>query len=336
MKNKIVTLGEIMLRFSTKENKTFFQAEEFNINYGGAEANVAILLSSLGEDVSFITKLPENHLGMKAKKLLELHGVKTNNVILSGDKIGSYYVEKGFGVRESKIIYDRKFSEMSLAKEVEFNIENALKDATVFHVSGVTAALGDEHVKLIKKCLQYCKENKVKISIDLNYRSKLWSFKKFSEVMGELIQDADLVFGWIDEGAEEFKKVSFENEIEERRFFEEKFNMLSRKFNVKAMATTIREVVNANKNKIKGIYIDEEDMVFSKKYEFDILDRIGAGDAFAGGLIYKMINKGTKEECIEFATCTNVYKHSINGDFLSVEESEISRMFSNSKLDVDR
>ncbi|MGL5415134.1 MAG: PfkB family carbohydrate kinase [Clostridium sp.] len=169
----------------------------------------------------------------------------------------------------------------------------------------------------------YCRENGIFGSVDLNYRSKLWGFEEFTKVMGEIIQGVDLVFGWIDKDVTEFKVKKFENENEEKEFFIKTFKKLNENYGVKAMTTTLRDNISSNKNRLKGIYIDEEGFLDSQRYEFEILDRVGAGDAFAGGLLYSLINGKTKKEMIDFAVCAGVYKHTVVGDVLMASEDEI-------------
>ncbi|MGL4654795.1 MAG: PfkB family carbohydrate kinase [Sarcina sp.] len=331
MNNKIVFLGEIMIRFSPKEGKRFNQSSSFDINFGGAEANTAMFLSRLGERSSFITKVPNNPIGEMAIDFLNANRVNTEDVIVGEGRMGAYYLEKGYGVRNSKVVYDRKDSAMEKAMAEEFNIEEALKEAKVFHVSGITAALGEEKVKLIKRAIKYCKENKIFVSVDLNYRSKLWSFSEFTKTMGEVIKDVDLVFGWIDKDVSEFKVKKFNNEGEEKEFFTETFKKLNKDFGVKAMATTLRDSISSNRNKLKGVYADKKGVLISKEYEFDILDRVGAGDAFSGGLLYSLVNERDERESLEFAVCAGVYKHTVVGDVLIGSEEEIKEVLMENK-----
>lgn len=324
MKKKVVTLGEIMMRLSPEGNKRFLQTSKFDINFGGAEANVAVLLSHLGLDSKFVTKLPENPLGYMAKNYLKSNGVDTSNIAIGGERLGVYYFEKGLSCRNAQVVYDRKASAMSEASIEDFNLEEIFNGVDLFHVSGITPALGQKGIELTKACIEYCKKNNIKVSVDLNYRSKLWSYKEFNDVMMELVKGVDLCIGWIDLTRDNstFKPVSFDSLEEEKAYFNKVFKLMKDELGVKNVATTMRETISASENTLRGLIYDGENIVYSNKYRFEIIDRVGAGDAFAAGLLYKLLEEVTSEEAVDFAVASGVYKHTIEGDasIATVEE----------------
>lgn len=325
MKKKVVTLGEIMMRLSPCENKRFLQSSNFAINFGGAEANVAVLLSHLGLESTFVTKLPNNPIGQMALGYLRNNGVDTNNIAIGGERVGVYYFEKGISARNAVVVYDRKGSAMSEATTEDFNLDEIFKDTSLFHVSGITPALGEEGIKVTRKCIDYCLNNNIKVSVDLNYRSKLWSYKKYNEVMTDLVKGVDLCIGWIDltSNDEEFTSVNFKNIEEEKEYFNKVFTLMKEKLGVKHVATTMRETISASENTLRGLIYNGEEIIYSSKYKFEIVDRVGAGDAFAGGLLYKILQDKTYDEIIEFAVASGVYKHTIDGDASIATVSEI-------------
>ncbi|WP_072984798.1 sugar kinase [Clostridium cavendishii] len=325
MKKKIVTFGEIMMRLSPKSNKRFSQAEDFKINFGGAEANVAVLLANLGIHSTFVSKLPENPIGDMVERYLDSNRVDTSYIAYGGERLGVYYFENGNSVRSSKVVYDRKSSAMSTSKKGDFSFEEVFKDADWFHFSGITAALGENCVEALKEAIKVAKKNDVKISVDLNYRSKLWDYGTFKTVMRELIKDVDLCIGWIDLNSKsnEFTPVSFKDEVEEKDYFIKVFGEMNKELNVGLVATTIRETFSTSRNSLRGVIFDGDKLIASNKYEFDITDRVGAGDAFAAGLLCELANDKDIKEALEFAVASGVYKHTIEGDASIASYEEI-------------
>ncbi|MBB6714502.1 sugar kinase [Clostridium gasigenes] len=325
MKKKVVTLGEIMMRLSPVQNKRFIQSNNFEINFGGAEANVAVLLSHLGLESTFVTKLPSNQIGEMVLGYLRSNGVDINNIAIGGDRVGVYYFEKGVSTRNAQVVYDRKGSSMSEAIIEDFNLEEIFKNASLFHVSGITPALGEDGIKIVKECIEYCKNNNIRVSVDLNYRSKLWSYKKFNKVMKEIVKGVDICIGWIDldSSADEFTPVKFNNLEDEKLYFNKVFRLMKEELGVKHVATTLRETISASENTLRGLIYNGEEIIYSRKYSFEIIDRVGAGDAFAGGLLYKLLEEESYEEIIEFAVASGVYKHTIQGDASIATKEEI-------------
>lgn len=325
MNKKVICLGEIMMRLSPKENKRLLQSDELKIYFGGAEANVAVLLANLGVDSYFATKVPENLIGEMILRYLRGNNVKDDCIIRGGERVGLYYFEQGAGSRNSTVTYDRKNSAMWEANVNEFDFESIFKDTDWFHVSGVTPALGKNNIEIVKKATEYCKANGIKISVDLNYRKKLWSYPEFKEVMSELIRDAHLCIGWIDllKDEKELSAIAFKDEEEEKEYFTRVLTHMQKELNVKYIATTIRTTPSTSRNSLRGFIFDGKEFTHSDEFEFDIVDRVGAGDSFSAGLICELVKGKNLKEAIDFGIAAGVFKHTIEGDACIANYDEI-------------
>lgn len=327
---KIVTMGEIMLRLSTPNNERFIQADEFDVNYGGGEANVAVSLSNYGHEAEFVTAVPENPIGECAIAALRKYGVETKHIVKSGERLGIYYLETGASMRASNVVYDRAHSSISTATAADFDFDKIFEGVDWFHFTGITPALGDNVAEI---CLEACKAAKAKgitVSCDLNYRNKLWSKEKAGQVMGELCkyvdvcisneEDANDVFGIKSEGTEvtagELNKAGYK-EVAQK---------LTDRFGFKKVAITLRTSISANDNKWAAMLYENGESYFSKEYLMHIVDRVGGGDSFGGGLIYACLNDYAPQDTIEFAVAASCLKHSIEGDFNQVSVSEVQKL----------
>lgn len=325
MGKKIVTIGEIMLRLSPPDFKRFVQSESLNISYGGAEANVAVMLSSLGLNPYMVSQLPDNQVAQGAIKYLKGYGVNTDYIIRKGNRVGLYYFEKGTSIRGSKVIYDRANSAITEANLEDFNFDEIFQDAEWFHFSGITPALGPNCVKLLEKAVSVAKEKGLKISVDLNYRKQLWSYEEFEKTMMPLIKDVDLCIGWLnlDESNKDYKVADFSKSQFDMTYFEKVLGLMAEKFNIKHVATTLREGFSASHNALSAIAYSDGKLHKSKRYDFNIVDRVGAGDSFASGLIYKLVKEASIEEALEFGVAAAAFKHTIQGDANLVTEEEV-------------
>ena len=329
MNKKIVTMGELLMRLTPPENQRFCQTKSFDINYGGAEANVSILLSQLGLNSWFVTQLPDNDIGKSAESHIKGCGVKTDYINFEGEKMGTYFFEKGISVRPSKVIYDRKHSSITKVNVNNFDFDRMFDGAEWFHVSGITPALGEECKNITKLAIKKAKEKGLKISIDLNYRKQLWSIDKYEKAMDEILPDVDLCIGWltsIEKKSSEYKVMDFIKEKFDEERFIDIFSKMIEKYNIKYMATTLRKNFSASKNALSAIIYDGKKLYKSSEYKFDILDRVGAGDAFAAGLIYGFNKKYEIQKVLEFATVSAVLKHTISGDSSITNADEILSM----------
>lgn len=314
---KVVTMGEIMLRLSAPGYQEIEQAQSFDVNYGGGEANVAISLSRLGLNSSFVSKLPNNALGYSANQFLNRFGVATNHMIFGGDRLGIYFLEKGYSIRSSKIVYDRKDSAFSLSKVDEYDFEKIFEDADWFHISGITPALNEEIFHLTKKALASAKQLGLTTSCDLNYRSSLWSFEDAREKMTTLIKDVDVCIGveplqLLDDDGKDIK-----DRLPEHRSvddYKEIIKELHSRYGIKYLAMTFRDHLSVNRNRLKTVLSDGNGFYESSEVEVDIVDRVGTGDAFSAGVIYSLINEFEPQRAIDFATACFALKHTIEGD----------------------
>lgn len=324
---KIITLGEIMLRLSTPSVKRFVQSESFDIVYGGGEANVAVSLAGFGHEAYFVSKLPKHEIGQSAINALNRYQVKTDYVIRGGDRIGIYYLETGASMRPSKVIYDRSNSAISLAKPEEFDFDKIFKDANWFHWSGITPALSKEAAEMTKQACIAAKKHGVTVSVDLNYRKKLWTPAQAQLVMKDLMQYVDVCIG-NEEDAElvlgfKPKHTDVTSGSLEVDSYKDIFKEMKETFGFKMVATTLRESYSANKNGWSALLYDGKAFYQSKKYMIDpIIDRVGGGDSFSGGLIHGLLTKD-KQQAIEFAVAASALKHTIPGDFNQVSEEEV-------------
>ncbi len=325
---KVVTLGEIMLRLSPEDKNRFVQAKSFDIIYGGGEANVAVSLANYGMKAYFVSKVPKHEIGQAAVNALRENGVDTSYILRGGDRLGIYFLEHGASMRPSKVIYDRAGSSIAKAQANEFDFDEIFKGADWFHFSGITPALSKEAAEMTKQALIAAKKQGVMVSVDLNYRKKLWTPSQAKSCMTELMQYVDVCIG-NEEDAEKvlgFKPdktdvIKGELNIDA---YKEIFRKMKEEFGFKYVVSTLRESHSASDNSWSAIIYNGEEFYHSKKYEIRIVDRVGGGDSFSAGLIYGLLNKKTQAQALEFAVGASALKHTIFGDFnlVSVEEVE--------------
>ncbi len=325
---KVVTLGEIMLRLSTPGYNRFVQSESFDVNYGGGEANVSVALSNYGLDSFFVTKLPQNEIGQSALNSLRKYGVKTEYIARGGDRLGIYFLESGASQRPSKVIYDRKDSAIACADAVDFNWEEILKGADWFHFTGITPALGEKATAITLDACRIAKEMGITVSVDLNFRKKLWTTEKASWIMSSLMEYVDVCIGNEEDAEKVFGIKAGGTDVESGEInhsaYEDVAIQLMERFDFKYVASTLRESYSASDNGWSAMIYDGEKSYFSKKYEVRIVDRVGGGDSFASGLIYSLVSGKPLKDALEFATAASALKHTIPGDFnlVSIEEVE--------------
>ena len=320
---KIVTMGEIMLRLSTPNNEKFIQADEFDVNYGGGEANVAVSLANYGHDVQFVTAVPANPIGDCAVAALRKYNVGTKYISRSGDRLGIYFLETGSAMRASNVVYDRANSSIAEAKVDEFDFDAIFADADWFHFTGITPAVSDAAIALTEAALKAAKAHNVTVSVDLNFRKKLWSSEKAQKVMTNLMQYVDVCIG-NEEDAEKvlgFKPGKTDvtsGELE-----------LADKFGFKYIISSLRESFSASNNGWSACIMDGKTREFyhSKKYSITpIVDRVGGGDSFAAGLICGLADGKDMKAALEFAVAASALKHTIPGDFNLVTRAEVDNL----------
>ena len=326
---KIITLGEIMLRLSPKDKLRFVQADQFDVVYGGGEANVAVSLSNYGHDAYFVSKLPKHEIGQSAVNSLKKFGVNTDYIVRGGDRIGIYFLEHGASMRPSKVIYDRSNSAIAEANASEFDFDAIFKDADWFHFSGITPAKSKNGAEITKQACIAAKKHGVTVSVDLNYRKKLWTPEQAQIVMKDLMQYVDVCIG-NEEDAEltlGFKPGGDVTKGDlDHQGYEKIFKEMQQTFNFKYVVTTLRESHSASDNGWSALIYDGKSFYYSKQYDIRIVDRVGGGDSFSAGLIHGLLTKKTQGEALEFAVAASALKHTIFGDYNLVDEKEVETL----------
>jgi 2-dehydro-3-deoxygluconokinase len=327
---KIVTFGEIMMRLATPQRLRFSQSKELELTYGGGEANVAVSLANFGLDAAFVTKLPKNPFGDGAIQQLRGLGVDTTKIKRGGERIGIYFLETGASQRASVVVYDRAGSAISGVKAGEFDWNSIFAGASWFHFTGITPALGPDVAAATKEAAKAAKELGLTVSCDLNYRKKLWTPAEANATMSGIMEHVDVAIG-NEEDAEKVFGIKAENTSVEsgeigHAGYEEVARTLASKFGFKTVAITLRESYSADKNGWSAMLLHEDKILNSKKYELQIVDRVGGGDSFAGGLIYGLAMGKSGQESLEFAVAASCLKHSIAGDFNLVSVGEVEAL----------
>ncbi len=332
---KVVTFGEIMLRLSTPGYSRFYQAENFDVTYGGGEANVAVSLANFGLESYFVSKVPNNEIGQSAVNHLRRFGVKENYIARGGERLGIYFLETGASQRPSKVIYDRSNSAINTLLNEECEWDKIFNDASWFHFTGITPSLGKNLQEQALNACKAAKNKQVKISCDLNFRTKLWSEKEAQKVMIPLMEYVDVCIA-NEEDAE--KSLGLKQNISKVDSAaldqEEYFNLakeLKNKFDFDAVAITLRESFSASINRWSALLLDNnvcKEPYRSRSYQIQIVDRVGGGDAFAAGLIYGLLNKNNSKEALEFAVAASCLKHTLHGDFNLVSVDEVEKLVS--------
>lgn len=330
MAKKVITFGEIMLRLAPEGYYRFVQVETLGATFGGGEANVAVSLANYGFDAKFVTKLPKHEIGQAAVNSLRKYGVDTSFIARGGERVGIYFLEKGASQRPSKVIYDRAGSSISTADASDFNWKEIFEGAEWFHFTGITPALNDSVAAICMEACKAAKEMGVKISCDLNYRNKLWSKEKAGKVMGGLCQYVDVCIANEEDAADVFGIHAANTDVTagevNHEGYKEVAKQLADRFGFEKVAITLRESISANDNNWSAMLYDGTDYYFSKKYKMHIVDRVGGGDSFGGGLICAVLNGFESQQVIEFAVAASCLKHSIEGDFNQVSMEEVLKL----------
>lgn len=327
---KIVTFGEIMLRLAPHGYGRFVQAQSMSTLFGGGEANVAVSCANYGLDVAFVSKVPNHEIGTAAVQSLRAVGVDTTHVLRGGDRLGIYYLEKGASQRPSKVIYDRSGSSFACSQSHEFDWDGIFKGVTWFHLTGITPAVSDEMAKISIEACKKARSLGITVSCDLNYRNKLWSKTKAQEVMSQVCQYVDVCIANEEDAHDVFGISAKETDVKSGQLHHEGYidvaQQLYARFNFKAIAITLRTSISASENLWAAMLYTQNQAHFSKQYRMNIVDRVGGGDSFGGGLIYAMTQNLSANSVIEFATAASCLKHSIEGDFNLVSVEEVNKL----------
>ena len=323
-------MGELMLRLSPEGNYRFIQADSFKIIPGGGEANVAISCANYGHDCYFVSKLPKHEIGQIALNAMRRYGVNCDYVARGGDRVGLYYAETGASMRPSKVIYDRAHSAIAEAKPEDFDFDEIFRDADWFHWSGITPAISDASAECLRQACIAAKKHGVTVSVDLNFRKKLWTSEKAISVMRPLMQYVDVCIG-NEEDAELCLGFKPDADVEggqtDAAGYEGIFRQMKEEFGFRYVVSTLRESFSATHNGWKALIYDGKEFYESKRYDINpIIDRVGGGDSFSGGLIHGLLTKQTQGEALEFAVAASALKHTIPGDFNLVSADEVEAL----------
>ena len=328
--SKIVTLGEIMLRLSPEGNRRFVQVDSFDVIWGGGEANVAVSCANYGHNAYFVSKLPKHEIGQAAVNALRRYGVNTDFIARGGDRVGIYYCETGASMRPSKVIYDRAHSAIAEAKPEDFDFDAIMEGADWSHWSGITPAISDAAAELTRLACEAAKRHGVTVSVDLNFRKKLWTTEKAQQVMRPLMkyvdvcigneEDAELCLGFKPDADVEAGETSAEG-------YRGIFRAMAEEFGFKYVVSTLRESFSATHNGWKAMIYNGTDFYESRRYDINpIVDRVGGGDSFSGGLIHGLLTMSTQGEALEFAVAASALKHTVPGDFNLVSIAEVEAL----------
>ncbi|KAA3615264.1 MAG: sugar kinase [Calditrichaeota bacterium] len=327
MKKKIVTFGEIMLRLAPYNYERIVQANQFQAQYGGGEANVAVSLANFKNEVFFASALPQNPIGDAARNQLRNYGVNTEFVLRRGSRVGIYFLEHGASIRPSKVTYDRSNSSISEVKPGMFDWDNILKGKDWFHTTGITPALSDSAAETTIEAVKKAKEYGLTVSCDLNYRNKLWSKAKAKEVMSEVIKYVDVIISNEEDAADVFGIEAESTNVTSGKISVDHYKSVAKQLkelaNAKYVAITLRESISASDNNWSAMLYTADEFYLSRKYPIHLVDRVGGGDSFGGGLIHSLVNNNEPQEALEFAVAASALKQTIPGDMNLVSESEV-------------
>ena len=337
---KFITIGEIMLRFSPPNYEKIVTTHDFIVNYGGAEANVSVSLANLGVDSTFFTVLPDTDLGKSTISYLKANDVHTKHIIRADGRMGIYYLEEGVAARASQVIYDRANSVFAEFDYTDVDMEDILKDYDWLHVSGITPALSYNCRRLIDKALKAAKKLGLTVSFDPNFRKTLWSFETARDVLSTYLPYVDVLIGiepihvYNEDGVTDVKdgltmQPSFED-------MDRVFKAIDEKYHMKAIGRTVRYAHSGSNNSLKAFFYTNGKTYESKLFNFDIVDRVGGGDAFSSGLIYALMEQMEPQTVVDFAVASSVIKHSIRGDTNLASRKQIEAIMNDSSHDIQR
>ncbi|MBQ6303360.1 MAG: sugar kinase [Clostridiales bacterium] len=330
--SKYLTFGELMLRLKSPGRERFLQSPSLEATFGGGEANVAVSLANYGLEAEFVSVIPDNAIGDAAIGELRRFNVGTDKIIRTPGRMGIYYLETGANQRASKVIYDRAYSAISLFEASGYDWDRIYKDVKWLHISGITPAVSEETKDASLMAVKEAKERGITVSIDLNYRKNLWKYGvDAKEVMTEMTRYADIIIA-NEEDCQKSLGLKCESNVVGGKLNQEDYKTLSDSLleqypNVKKVAITLRESKSADINFWAAALNNGSEFIVSRKYEmYDIVDRVGGGDSFAGGLIYGLNELGSDKEALEFAVAASCLKHTIDGDFNRVTLDEVMKL----------
>ena len=348
--SKFISIGEIMLRLTPPNYQNICLTNTFQATYGGAEANIAIGLANLGVDASFFSVVPNNALGKTAVRTLRANGVNCSSMILSTPeetpthRLGTYYLETGYGIRASRVIYDRKHSALTEYDLSKVDLDSLLEGYTWLHLSGITPALNKTCADFILRCLQAAKQKGLTVSFDGNFRSALWTWEEARDYCTKCLPYVDVLLGiepyhlWKDDNDHSLGDWKDDIPLQPSKEQQEEVfrHFIDRYPNIKCIARHVRYAHSGSSNSLKAYLWYEGQTYESNLFTFDILDRVGGGDAFASGLIYAMMNRYEPDDMVNFAVASSVIKHTIHGDSNITDSADAIKAIMNMNFDIKR
>ena len=332
---KVVTFGEIMVRLGAPDYLKLIQANRFDVSYAGAEANVAVSLANYGLETDYITCLPDNPIAERCIMDLRGHKVGVDHIQRTGKRMGILYLETGSNARPSKVFYDREDSSIATVAPGSIDWKEILKDATWFHWTGITPALSANAAAECLKAIKTANELGVTVSCDINYRGNLWKYgRTAAEVMPEMVAGSDIILG-NEEDCEkvfgikpkDFDAAKTNGNVDQCSFLSVCQQMMERFPRCKKMVVTLRGAINANHNTWGGVLYNGKELKESRRYDItDIVDRVGSGDSFMGGLIFGLLHYQDDRKALEFATAASCLKHTLKGDYNWVTVQEVENL----------
>jgi 2-dehydro-3-deoxygluconokinase len=329
---KVVTLGEMMVRLSPPKGIRLKQAKGFDVHFGGAEANVAVSLTQFGVNACFVSAFPLNDIGDNAVGTLKKYGVDTQFIVRKGDRMGMYYLEHGHGARPSRVTYDRAYSAVSTLGPEDIDWEKVLDGASWFHWTGITPALSESLLAVLRDGLEMAHKKGIVVSVDLNFRKKLWTEEKAQRVMTDLMSYVDVLIGNEEDPIKVFGIESKGTDVDKGKLNLEGYKEMTRSlvdmFGFQKVAITLRESLSASENYWSACLFDGKEFIRGPRYHVPIIDRVGTGDAFAAGLIYSLLQGKKNKEALSFGIAAACLKHSVLGDFNIASVEEVERLAS--------
>ncbi|MEH7179984.1 sugar kinase [Neobacillus vireti] len=333
--SNIVTFGEIMLRLSTSAGTHFSNAGSFQALYGGAEANVAINLAGFDHTVSFASKVPDNALGLAVKRHLQKYGVNIKHLLFGGNRLGTYYLDSGVGERSSAVIYDRANSSFASVKDNEWNIEQIFENVDILHLSGITPALSEKLAEIILTLVKEAKMRNIKVSFDINFRSKLWNHDQAAKVISTILPYVDYCSAGKMDALYLLGIPENNTDLPDTEYYYQK--MHEKYSNIQVFYSTIREVHSATSNTLQGTLWKDGKTYVSKVHKLEpIIDRVGGGDAFSAGILHGLLTNADLNYTVSFATAYSSLKHTVYGDCNPFTVKEVENLLENGSAKINR
>ncbi|MCJ2162536.1 sugar kinase [Lentilactobacillus kefiri] len=331
---QVTTFGEIMLRLTIPGSKKLIQTDLFNANYGGAEANVAVSLGLLGDQVSYITRLPKNDLGISAVQKLRGFGVNTNQIVYGGSRLGIYFFQPGSGIRPSNVIYDRDHSAFISSQPTDYDWPTLLKSTDYFYISGITPALSSELQSILLSAVTYCRQHQIHVLYDANFRGKLWSASEATTFNRRLLPFVDICLVHDEDMENAFGINAFsvhdKQAIDQKESFKSAMKKLAESYpNIQLIASVLRNIKSVQKSSWMAVMLTHDSFYESGKYKVDVVPEVAAGDAFGAGIVHGILNEFNPQFQVDYALAAAILKLTIPGDFnLSTDEEIKAAMVS--------